>query len=189
MELLRAPGQVREPPALTIPTAHLCSKPLRHASNTAHLLGKLCWLCKQARGLMLRFRCVSSLLLKLFSESRSCNSSRVRGMGRYTAVHQNPEGEGDARPSALQIIEDEGYLGKLSDKTFLITGCSSGLVHKSYTSFWRCTVASCLCQSECMAVPDGSLTSGFTFQLCRSNFEVSDVPQSCCSGVATLSLY
>lgn len=46
---------------------------------------------------------------------------------RYAAVHQNPKGPGDARPTALDIINDEGLQGKLTDKVFLITGCSSGI--------------------------------------------------------------
>lgn len=46
---------------------------------------------------------------------------------KYAAAHKNPQGPGDARPTALQIIQDEGLEGKLQDKTFLITGCSSGI--------------------------------------------------------------
>ncbi|PVH95958.1 NAD(P)-binding protein [Periconia macrospinosa] len=46
---------------------------------------------------------------------------------RYSAVHANPKGEGDARPTALQIIKDNNLEGKWPDKTILITGCSSGL--------------------------------------------------------------
>lgn len=46
---------------------------------------------------------------------------------RYAAVHQNPKGPGDARPTALDIIKDEGLQGKLADKVVLITGCSSGI--------------------------------------------------------------
>ncbi|KAH6681783.1 putative WW domain-containing oxidoreductase [Halenospora varia] len=46
---------------------------------------------------------------------------------RYAQVHLNPEGPGDARPTALQIIKDEGLTGALSNKTILITGCSSGI--------------------------------------------------------------
>ena len=46
---------------------------------------------------------------------------------RYAAVHANPQGAGDARPTASQIIEDEGLINKLHDKTIVITGCSSGL--------------------------------------------------------------
>lgn len=47
--------------------------------------------------------------------------------GRYVEAHKNPKGPGDARPTALQIIEDEKREGTLSDKVVLITGCSSGL--------------------------------------------------------------
>jgi NAD(P)-dependent dehydrogenase (short-subunit alcohol dehydrogenase family) len=50
-------------------------------------------------------------------------------MSRYTEAHKpaNLRGPGDARPTALQIINDEGLGGKLSDKVFLITGVSSGI--------------------------------------------------------------
>lgn len=46
---------------------------------------------------------------------------------RYAAVHQNSKGPGDARPTALDIVKDEGLQGKLTDKVVLITGCSSGI--------------------------------------------------------------
>lgn len=46
---------------------------------------------------------------------------------RYAEAHKQTNGPGDARPTALQIIQDEGLTSKLSDKVFLITGCSSGL--------------------------------------------------------------
>jgi NAD(P)-dependent dehydrogenase (short-subunit alcohol dehydrogenase family) len=39
----------------------------------------------------------------------------------------NLAGPGDARPTALQIIEDEGLTGALTSKVFLITGVSSGI--------------------------------------------------------------
>ncbi|KAH6908807.1 hypothetical protein BKA70DRAFT_1222394 [Coprinopsis sp. MPI-PUGE-AT-0042] len=50
-------------------------------------------------------------------------------MSRYGEAHkhENLRGAGDARPTALQIIEDEGLIGKLSDKVFLVTGVSSGI--------------------------------------------------------------
>ncbi|KAJ8112661.1 hypothetical protein OPT61_g5016 [Boeremia exigua] len=50
-------------------------------------------------------------------------------MSRYAEAHRflNLAGEGDARPTALQIIADEGLTGKLSDKVILITGVSAGL--------------------------------------------------------------
>ncbi len=45
----------------------------------------------------------------------------------YATAHVSPQGEGDARPTALQIIHDEGLINKLSDKVFLVTGSSSGI--------------------------------------------------------------
>ena len=46
---------------------------------------------------------------------------------RYAAAHQSPKGPGDSRPTALDIVNDEGLQGKLVDKVALITGCSSGI--------------------------------------------------------------
>lgn len=46
---------------------------------------------------------------------------------RYAAVYADPKGEGDARPAALDIIDDEGLVGKLSDKVALVTGGTSGI--------------------------------------------------------------
>ncbi len=48
-------------------------------------------------------------------------------MHPYAAAHENPQGEGDARPTALQIIHDEGLVNSMSDKVMLVTGSSSGL--------------------------------------------------------------
>ena len=48
-------------------------------------------------------------------------------MGPYTAAHANPRGAGDARPTALQIVRDEGFQGKLNGKVMVITGASSGI--------------------------------------------------------------
>ncbi|KAI4145110.1 MAG: hypothetical protein LQ340_006415, partial [Diploschistes diacapsis] len=45
----------------------------------------------------------------------------------YAAEHASPKGEGDARPTALQIIEDENVVDKLAGKIFLVTGSSSGI--------------------------------------------------------------
>lgn len=45
----------------------------------------------------------------------------------YTALHQSPNGSGDARPTAQQIIKDEGLTSSLQGKVFFITGCSSGI--------------------------------------------------------------
>lgn len=46
---------------------------------------------------------------------------------RYISVHEQPQGAGDARPTALQIVKDNDLEGKWADKTVLITGCSSGI--------------------------------------------------------------
>ncbi|KAJ4077885.1 hypothetical protein BFJ70_g16421 [Fusarium oxysporum] len=48
-------------------------------------------------------------------------------MSKYAAAHAKPQGPGDARPTALQIVKDEGLLGKLSGKVVLITGGNQGI--------------------------------------------------------------
>jgi NAD(P)-dependent dehydrogenase (short-subunit alcohol dehydrogenase family) len=50
-------------------------------------------------------------------------------MSRYAESYKrsNLKGPGDARPTALQIVKDEGLENKLSDKVYLITGVSSGI--------------------------------------------------------------
>ncbi|KAJ5385761.1 Short-chain dehydrogenase/reductase SDR [Penicillium cosmopolitanum] len=45
----------------------------------------------------------------------------------YAAAHLDPQGAGDARPTALQIIKDEGAEGKLAGKVIVITGATSGI--------------------------------------------------------------
>ncbi|KAI7975030.1 hypothetical protein EIK77_001890 [Talaromyces pinophilus] len=48
-------------------------------------------------------------------------------MSRYAAVHANPGGPGDARPTALQIVQDEKLENKLAGKVMVITGATSGI--------------------------------------------------------------
>ncbi|KAH7215672.1 hypothetical protein DER44DRAFT_764743 [Fusarium oxysporum] len=48
-------------------------------------------------------------------------------MSRYTEVHAKPQGPGDARPTALQIVKDEDLLGKLKGTVVLITGGNQGI--------------------------------------------------------------
>ena len=50
-------------------------------------------------------------------------------MPRYTDTYkfENLAGPGDARPTALQIVQDENRLGDLSDLVVVITGTSSGI--------------------------------------------------------------
>lgn len=45
----------------------------------------------------------------------------------YAAEHAHPNGPGDARPTALQIVSDCDALGKLKGQVVLITGCSAGM--------------------------------------------------------------
>lgn len=48
-------------------------------------------------------------------------------MSRYSAVHETPNGPGDARPTALQIIRDEGLENALTDKVIFLVGASAGI--------------------------------------------------------------
>ncbi|KAF7618653.1 putative short-chain dehydrogenase/reductase [Aspergillus flavus] len=48
-------------------------------------------------------------------------------MSRYAEAHANPQGPGDARPTALQIVKDAEMEGKLAGKSAVITGVSSGI--------------------------------------------------------------
>ncbi|KAI9818062.1 MAG: hypothetical protein M1827_000686 [Pycnora praestabilis] len=48
-------------------------------------------------------------------------------ISKYAAAHASPNGPGDSRPTALQIVKDEGLEGKLTGKVIFITGCSSGI--------------------------------------------------------------
>ena len=47
--------------------------------------------------------------------------------GRYASLHASPDGPEDARPTSLQILEDNKVIGKLQDKVILVTGGSNGL--------------------------------------------------------------
>lgn len=56
---------------------------------------------------------------------------------RYVAAHKTPKGPGDARPTALQIIQDESLEGQWSEKTVFITGCSSGIGVESARALYK----------------------------------------------------
>jgi len=45
----------------------------------------------------------------------------------YAAAHAAPNGVGDSRPTAVQIVQDEGLEGSMADKVMFITGCSAGI--------------------------------------------------------------
>ena len=46
---------------------------------------------------------------------------------KWAAVHKTPAGVGDARPTAMAIIEDEKLVNQWHDRTVLITGASNGI--------------------------------------------------------------
>lgn len=48
-------------------------------------------------------------------------------MSRYAAAHDNPQGAGDDRPTALQIIRDESLEGNLVGKVMVVTGAAGGI--------------------------------------------------------------
>lgn len=45
----------------------------------------------------------------------------------YEEEHADPQGPGDARPTAMQIVNDQGLQGKLDDRVAIVTGASSGI--------------------------------------------------------------
>lgn len=46
---------------------------------------------------------------------------------KHAAAYADPQGPGDARPTALQIIHGEDLQCALTGKVVLVTGCSSGI--------------------------------------------------------------
>lgn len=46
---------------------------------------------------------------------------------RYASLYASPQGPGDARPTALQIVKDNDMIGKLTDKVAFVTGGSNGI--------------------------------------------------------------
>ncbi|KAK1968516.1 short chain dehydrogenase [Colletotrichum sublineola] len=44
----------------------------------------------------------------------------------YAEQHNNLTGPGDSRPTAIQIVEDQGLVGKWAGKVAIVTGCSPG---------------------------------------------------------------
>lgn len=61
------------------------------------------------------------------SAQMSYSPSLPQITNRYADSHADPKGAGDARPTALQIVQDEGLVGKLTDKVALVTGGTNGL--------------------------------------------------------------
>ncbi|KAH8812308.1 WW domain-containing oxidoreductase [Xylogone sp. PMI_703] len=48
----------------------------------------------------------------------------ARITSKWAAAHENPQGPGDARPTALQVIQEEGLIDGMKDKVFLVTGAN-----------------------------------------------------------------
>ena len=48
-------------------------------------------------------------------------------MSRYASRYATNNGPGDQRPTAMEVVQDENLIGKLSDKVFFVTGVSSGI--------------------------------------------------------------
>ena len=46
---------------------------------------------------------------------------------KYASAHVSTNGPGDARPTALSIVKDEGLEGGLKNKVIFITGAASGI--------------------------------------------------------------
>ena len=45
----------------------------------------------------------------------------------YLSAHESPNGAGDARPTAMRVVQDDELIEKMTDKTMLITGATSGI--------------------------------------------------------------
>jgi hypothetical protein len=95
-------------------------------------------LAKQVRALLhtARSRRVTPAVLQLpqiASTSKSSAQPNARrqvemdASSKYASAHAAAQGPGDARPTALQIVRDEGLEGKLNDVVVLITGGTNGI--------------------------------------------------------------
>jgi len=45
----------------------------------------------------------------------------------YTHLYSEPSGPGDRRPTALQVVQDNGVLGQWAGRVALVTGATSGI--------------------------------------------------------------
>jgi NAD(P)-dependent dehydrogenase (short-subunit alcohol dehydrogenase family) len=46
---------------------------------------------------------------------------------KYADAHAHPNGPGDSRPTAMQIIKDDDIMGRLKGLVAVVTGASSGI--------------------------------------------------------------
>jgi len=49
----------------------------------------------------------------------------------YASLYETPKGPGDARPTALRILEDNDVLGKWRGRVALVTGGTSGIGYET----------------------------------------------------------
>ena len=56
-------------------------------------------------------------------------------MSRYAERYAIKRGPGDNRPTALEIVKDEGLINKLTDKVMIVTGVSSGVGVETLRAF------------------------------------------------------
>jgi hypothetical protein len=68
-----------------------------------------------------------SILPHLNSPCKPISSKPVSPLAPYAAQHANPQGPGDARPTAPQVLKDSSLIGTLPNLIILITGTTSGI--------------------------------------------------------------
>jgi NAD(P)-dependent dehydrogenase (short-subunit alcohol dehydrogenase family) len=73
------------------------------------------------RNSLTTFTCV---LLLFFPSSSIMSTDRA---AHWEALHANPSGPGDARPTALSIVRDEQLVNRWTDKVIFLTGASGGI--------------------------------------------------------------
>jgi NAD(P)-dependent dehydrogenase (short-subunit alcohol dehydrogenase family) len=64
----------------------------------------------------------------------------------YAESHKESNGPGDARPTALQVVEDCGV--KLTGKTVVITGCSAGIGIETARALYEAGAKKILCTAR-----------------------------------------
>lgn len=83
--------------------------------------------------------------------------------GPYAKVHQNATGPGDDRPTALQVVHDQGLVGKLSHLNIAITGGSTGIGRETAKAL-HATGAQLF-----VLVPQGELSKPFANDIANEN--------------------
>ncbi|TDZ32473.1 Dehydrogenase/reductase SDR family member on chromosome X [Colletotrichum spinosum] len=85
----------------------------------------------------------------------------------YADLFANPQGPGDARPTALQVVRDLNLVGKLAGRVILITGGTSGLgletaraIHTTGADVYITARSSAKAQSAVDSIKSSSAGSG-----------------------------